>query len=107
MNIYTPIEAHNLAAELLTFFPLMGQSVITGTALEEFNAATKAAKAVCNLPATPETCRLIEQHLGLMFNLFYDAPLLHGKPREQVQMVLDNIEIAGSACHAAGISNLH
>ncbi len=105
MKIYTPSEAHSLATELLVYFPMMGQCVITGTALDGFNAATKAAKAACELPATAATCRLIEQQLGLMFNLFYDAPLLNEKPREQIQMVLDCIEIVGSACHAVGIGN--
>lgn len=107
MKTYTPAEARNLAAELLTTVTPMGRCIITGTALKEFNDASGAAQGACEQPATAATCRQIEQHLGLMFNLFLDSAVVSEKPREQVQVVLDCFEIAGSACHVAGLSNMH
>ncbi|SCU98851.1 hypothetical protein CNECB9_560026 [Cupriavidus necator] len=107
MMTYTPEEARQVAADLLTFFPMMAQCVVTGAALDEFNAAAKAAQAECDLPATAESCGRIEQCLGLMANLFLDAPLLRRKPKEQVMVVLDCIERAGGACHAASLRSLH
>lgn len=107
MKIYTPDDARNLAANLLEPFSGMASCVITGASLDEFLEASNIAQELCKQPATAATCRQIETCLGTMVSLFLDAPLLDTKPREQVQVVLDIVEMVGSACHAAGRSNLH
>jgi len=107
MKTHTPSEARNLAAELLPIITPMGRYFFIGTALSEFDDAAGAAQAACEQPATAVTCRQIEQHLGLMVDLFLDNlhELAIEKPQEHVQVVLDCFEIAGSACHVAGLSN--
>jgi len=101
MKSYTPDEARTLAADLLEFVPMMGQAVITGEEQQEFIAAAARAQVLCEQPATVATCRDIEDCLGIMVNLLLDAPALHHKPHDQVQILLDCFEIAGSACHSA------
>jgi hypothetical protein len=101
MKPYTPDEAHNLAADLLKFVPMMGEAVIAGAKRKEFVAIAARAQVLCEQPATAATCRDIEGCLGIIVNLFLDAPALHDKPHDQVQVLLDCFELAGSACHAA------
>jgi hypothetical protein len=80
---------------------MIGQAVITGEEQQEFIAAAARTQVLCEQPATVATCRDIEDCLGIMINLLLDAPALHHKPHDQVQILLDCFEIAGSACHSA------
>ncbi|MEM5440041.1 hypothetical protein [Paraburkholderia diazotrophica] len=43
----------------------------------------------------------LEMQLGLMVNLFMDAPLLSTKPLHQVRTILDAAEITGFALSVA------
>jgi hypothetical protein len=101
MKSYTPTKAHNLLLEFFEIFPDMGRAVIRGADLEEFNATIEAAEAVSKAQPTTTTCRELEQHVGVMVNFLLDAPLLKTKPQDQVQLLVDGIEIVGTALSIA------
>lgn len=104
MKSYTPTEAHRMFNEFFTAFPGLGRAVIRGTDLERFNAAAKAARSTAKRPPSTATCVELEQYLGLMFNLLFDAPLLNAKPVYQRQTVADAIEITAVALASAADS---
>ncbi|SIO61474.1 hypothetical protein [Paraburkholderia phenazinium] len=97
MKSYTPTEARDLLVKFFEAFPEMGRTVLRGADLEEFNAAADAASAASSLQATTSTCRELEQCLGLMFNLVFDSPLFKAKPLFERQLMIDCIEVTGSA----------
>ncbi|MBJ9686538.1 hypothetical protein I5589_05520 [Burkholderia vietnamiensis] len=89
--------------EFFTAFQGAGRAVIRGVDLEAFNAAAAAAaaaEAAAKLPPCAATCIELERYLGLMFGLFFDAPLFWEKPLHQRQSVVDAIEATGVALAA-------
>lgn len=104
MKSYTPTEAHNMFNQFFAAFPGLGRAVIRGTDLEEFNAAAEAAEITATLPPSAATCVELEQYLGLMFNLLFDAPFFNVKPVYQRQTVADAIEITLVALTSAADS---
>ncbi|MCA8290023.1 hypothetical protein [Burkholderia vietnamiensis] len=104
MKSYTPTEAHRMFNEFFAAFPRLGRVVIRGTDLEEFNTAAEAAEATARLPPSAATCVELEQYLGLMFNLLFDAPLFRAKPLHQRQTVADALEITFVALASAADS---
>ncbi|HDR9241416.1 hypothetical protein [Burkholderia vietnamiensis] len=101
MKPYTPTEAHRMFNEFFTSFPDLERAVLLGVDLKEFNAAAEAAEITAKFPPSAATCLELEQYLGLMFNLLFDAPLFKTKPVYQRQTVADAIEITGAALHLA------
>lgn len=79
MKSCTPTEAHRMFDEFFTAFQAAGRAVIRGSDLEAFNAAASAAEATAKLPPSAATCLELERYLGLMFSLFFDAPLFWAK----------------------------
>ncbi|PAK14876.1 hypothetical protein DF156_22360 [Burkholderia ubonensis] len=104
MKSCTPTEAHRMFDEFFTAFQGAGRAVIRGADLEAFNAAAAAAEATAKLPPSAATCLELEQYLGLMFGLFFDAPLFWAKPLHQRQSVADAIEATGVALASAADS---
>ncbi|KVM70370.1 hypothetical protein WJ60_09160 [Burkholderia ubonensis] len=104
MKSCTPTEAHHMFDEFFTAFQGAGRAVIRGADLEAFNAAAAAAEATAKLPPCAATCIELERYLGLMFGLFFDAPLFWEKPLHQRQSVVDAIEATGVALASAADS---
>lgn len=102
MNVSTPTAARDCAAKLIPLVTNVAPLILAGDELAEFSDAADAASATCEQPATSATCREIEKKLIVMFNLFDESALLHEKPAEEVQTVLECFAIAGTACHSAG-----
>ena len=101
MNFYTPTKAHALLTGFVAILAGMGRTVIRGYDLKLFNDAVQAEEAVLELPPTKSTCRELEKHLGVMANLLLDAPLLETKPQHQVKVLVDTIEMVGTALSIA------
>lgn len=97
----TPPQARTMASEFLAILPGMEPSVLTGADLETHQCITARAQVLCKQPASAATCREIEACLGILANLWMDAPAFRANPRWQAKTVLDCFEIAGSACHSA------
>lgn len=110
---YTPKDACRLASELLPQIMPTAQRVISGRLLNRFKGAAYMIQKASEVnPPTAFICREIEEYFGIMINLFLDAVESPPKPfnkdqRKAIQAVLDGFEIAGMACHKAGLSNLH
>lgn len=108
MNVTpTPSEAHKLAAELLPNLVLTCPCLISEGEHHKFHKAAKFAGSALERPATPATCQEIGDALAVMFTLVLECPRNHGRSREEVRVILECLDFAGSACTAAGLPPLH
>jgi hypothetical protein len=94
---------------LKAFLPIFGDlaaCVITDPADQaNFDAVKRAALGILDGISSACACSDLETLFGLMAVLFIEAPLLESKPRDQVQMLIDEIEYLGAARYlAAGTS---
>ncbi|MEM5389124.1 hypothetical protein VSR68_37060 [Paraburkholderia phymatum] len=101
MNQYTPTAATRMFKSF--FGPFLGVStaVIRDPDLDRFMDAALIARSILKRHPNADTCYALEMQLGLMVNLFMDAPLLSTKPLHQVQTILDAAEITGFALSVA------
>lgn len=97
----TPEGASALAAEFLAILPGMASAILSGSELRLHQSIAARAQVLCELPATAAVCGQIEECLGVLVNLWMDAPRFRARPRTQALVILDSFEIAGAACHAA------
>ncbi|WP_321931641.1 hypothetical protein [Paraburkholderia guartelaensis] len=94
----TPEELHRRLKAFLPIFRGLAAAVIADHADQaEFDAAVEDAMEILDSTPSASTCSELESLFGLMAILFVDAPLLESKPRDQVQVVIDEIEQMGTA----------
>jgi len=121
MQIYTPDEAIARASQLLEFLAQNSNTIpINRIAIAKFNATVATAQVWTEKTASIDTCKKIEELLGILYNLVLDSleaeskieiqdannwisfeGLSDEKDKLRLAALLDCFEIAGSTCYCA------
>ncbi|MGF6724965.1 hypothetical protein P3T43_004335 [Paraburkholderia sp. GAS41] len=98
MATYIPKKLHRMLKEFIPIFRGLAEAVIDDPAdMAMFDLAANEALDILQRQADARTCPALEDRFAQMAVLFVEAPLLKSKPRNQVQMVIDEIERLGAA----------
>lgn len=97
----TPATAQERAALLIGSAARAGQALLAGNDLAVFKTAAASVAVLCKQPATPLTCRAIEQKFIVMRDVFLSSREISKRPKSEAQKIKLSFDIVIMSCKSA------